>query len=185
MCTRYAPPQEAGSLSNPRCNIGGGRSDSHSFFFKCTWSFAPDLARPKLARPKRLSKLVPDLLVFCFSFYLISPITLFMAPIPPLRRSGFQFRAEEIDDFLEILGTYLPISAQNWQTVADSHSENYPREQRTAESLHRKFQEISRRTGPTGDPTCPPYVIKAKAINRQLVQMIDASSDWWVGGRKE
>ncbi len=35
---------------------------------------------------------------------------------------------------------------------------------------------MSRRTGPTGDPTCPPYVIKAKAINRQLVQMIDASS---------
>ena len=72
--------------------------------------------------------------------------------------------------------TYLPISVQNWQAVADSHSENYPREQRTAESLRRKFQEISRRTGPTGDPTCPPYVIKAKQINRQLVQMIDASS---------
>jgi len=27
-----------------------------------------------------------------------------------------------------------------------------------------------------GDPNCPPYVIKAKQINRQLVQMIDASS---------
>ena len=99
-----------------------------------------------------------------------------MAPIPPSRRRGFQFRAEEIDDFLEVVETYLPISAQNWQTVADSHLENYPREQRTAESLRRKFQEISRRTGPTGDPTCPPYVIKAKAINRQLAQMIDASS---------
>ena len=98
-----------------------------------------------------------------------------MAPIPPSRRRGFQFRAEEIDDFLEVVETYLPISAQNWQTVADSHLENYPREQQTAESLRRKFQEISRRTGPTGDPTCPPYV-KAKAINRQLVQMIDASS---------
>ena len=54
--------------------------------------------------------------------------------------------------------------------------ENYPREARTVESLHRKFQEIARRTGPTGDPNCPPYVIKAKQINRQLVQMIDASS---------
>ena len=99
-----------------------------------------------------------------------------MAPIPPSRRRGFQFRAEEIDDFLEVVETYLPISAQNWQTVADSHLENYPREQRTAESLRRKFQEISRRTGPTGDPTCPPYVIKAKAIDRQLVPMIDTSS---------
>jgi len=108
-----------------------------------------------------------------------------MAPVPPSRRRGFQFRAEEIDDFLEVVETYLPISAQNWQTVADSHLENYPREQRTAESLRRKFQEISRRTGPTGDPTCPPYVIKAKAINRQLVQMIDASSGGSEAGRSD
>jgi hypothetical protein len=42
--------------------------------------------------------------------------------------------------------------------------------------LRRKFQEIAHRIGPTGDPNCPPYVIKAKQINRQLVQMIDASS---------
>ncbi len=54
--------------------------------------------------------------------------------------------------------------------------ENYRQEAQAAESLRRKFQEIARRTGPTGDPNCPPYVIKAKYINRQLVQMIDASS---------
>jgi hypothetical protein len=72
-----------------------------------------------------------------------------MAPISPSHRCGFQFRAERIDDFLEIVETYLPISAQNWQTVTDSQSENCPREQRTAESLRRKFQEISHRTGPT------------------------------------
>ena len=83
---------------------------------------------------------------------------------------------EELDDLLEIVETFLPISAQNWQAVADVHLENYRREARTAESLHRKFQEISRRTGPTGDPNCPPYVIKAKRINRQLIQMFYASS---------
>jgi hypothetical protein len=42
--------------------------------------------------------------------------------------------------------------------------------------LRRKFQEIAHRTGPTGDPNCPPYIIKAKQIYRQLAQMIDASS---------
>ena len=42
--------------------------------------------------------------------------------------------------------------------------------------MRRKFQEISRRTGPTSNPTCPPYVIKDKQISRQLVQIIDASS---------
>jgi hypothetical protein len=99
-----------------------------------------------------------------------------MAPIPPSRRRGYQFRAEELNNFLEIVKSFLPISVQNWQAVADIHLENYPREARMAESLRRKFQEIAHRTGPTGDPNCPPYVIKAKQINRQLVQMIDASS---------
>jgi hypothetical protein len=99
-----------------------------------------------------------------------------LAPIPPSRRHGFQFQAEELDNFLDLVESFLPISAQNWQAFADVHLENYRREARTAESLHRKFQEISRRTGPTGDPNCPPYVIKAKRFNRQLVQMIDASS---------
>jgi hypothetical protein len=36
---------------------------------------------------------------------------------------------------------------QNWQAVADVHLESYRREARTAESLRRKFQEISCRTG--------------------------------------
>jgi hypothetical protein len=85
-----------------------------------------------------------------------------MAPIPPSRRRGYQFRAEELNDFLDIVKSFLPISAQNWQAVADVHLENYRQEARTAESLRRKFQEIARRTGPTGDPNCPPYVIKAK-----------------------
>ena len=85
-----------------------------------------------------------------------------MAPIHPSRCHGFQFRVEELDDLLDIVESFLPISAQNWQAVADVHLENYRREARTAESLSRKFQEISRRTGPTGDLNCPPYVIKAK-----------------------
>ena len=63
-----------------------------------------------------------------------------MAPVPPSRRRGFQFRAEELDDLLEIIETFLPISAENWQAVADAHLENYRWEARTAETLHRKFQ---------------------------------------------
>ena len=73
-----------------------------------------------------------------------------MAPIPPSRHSGYQFRAEELNDFLDLVEKFLTISAQNCQAVADVHLENYRRDQaQTAESLHRKFQEIARRTGPT------------------------------------
>ncbi len=42
--------------------------------------------------------------------------------------------------------------------------------------MHRKFQEIARETGPTGDPNCLDYVIKANQIKWQLVQMVDALS---------
>ena len=65
-----------------------------------------------------------------------------MAPIPPTRCRGFQFRAEELDDLMDLVESFLPISAQNWQAVADVHLENYRREARTAESLRRKFQEL-------------------------------------------
>ncbi len=98
-----------------------------------------------------------------------------MAPIPlSPRRHGYQFIVEELNNFLVIVESVLPVLAQNWKAVADIHLENYRREARMAESLCRKFQKIARRTGPTGDSNCPPYTIKAKQINRQLVQMIDA-----------
>jgi hypothetical protein len=77
---------------------------------------------------------------------------------------------------LDLVENFLPISAQNWQAVADIHLEKYHPEAQTPGSLCRKFQEICCRTGPTGDPNCPGYVIRAKCINRQLVQMIDALS---------
>jgi hypothetical protein len=37
-------------------------------------------------------------------------------------------------------------------------------------------REFVQKTGPTGDPNCPPHISCAKLINRQLVQMIDGST---------
>ncbi len=70
----------------------------------------------------------------------------------------------------------MPVSALLWQLVADLHAEKYDKEKHTAESLRRKFQEVCHRTGPTGDPNCPDYVIYAKRLNRRLIEMVDASS---------
>jgi hypothetical protein len=91
-------------------------------------------------------------------------------------RRGFQFKATEINDFLALVEEYMPVSAQSWQLVTDLHAEKYNKEKRTAESLQCKFQEVCRRTGPTGDPNCPDYVIYAKHLNRRLIEMVDASS---------
>jgi hypothetical protein len=95
-------------------------------------------------------------------------------------RCGFQFKATEINNFLALVEEYMPVSAQSWQLVVDLHAEKYNKEKRTSESLWRKFQEVCRRTGPTGDPNCPDYVIYAKHLNRQPIEMVDASS----GGSK-
>ena len=35
-----------------------------------------------------------------------------MAPIPPSRRRGFQFRAEELDDLMDLVESFFPISSQ-------------------------------------------------------------------------
>jgi hypothetical protein len=62
-----------------------------------------------------------------------------MAANPPLRCRGYQFRAEELNDFLDLVDNFLPISSQNWQAVANTHLEKYRQEARMAESLRRKF----------------------------------------------
>jgi hypothetical protein len=84
--------------------------------------------------------------------------------------------SSKLRDFLALVEEYMPVSAQSWQLVADLHAEKYNKEKRTAESLQRKFQEVCRRTGPTGDPNCPDYIIYAKCLNRRLIEMVDASS---------
>ncbi len=49
------------------------------------------------------------------------------------------------------------------------------------QSLRRKFQEVVRREGPSGDLNCPQYIICAKRLSRDIVKMVDASS----GGSEE
>ena len=103
-------------------------------------------------------------------------IVVFMAPIPTSHYHLYQFRKQEPNNFLEVIKNSLPISMQDWWSVVNVHLENYRREAQNAELLHRKMHEVCRGTGPTGEPNSPSYVIKAKQINRQLAEMIDALS---------
>ena len=77
-------------------------------------------------------------------------------------RRGVTFQVNEINDLLDLIQLHLPLSAFSWQTTAMSHAEVYVEEARTADSLKRKFQELCRRNGPSGDPYCPPYIVRAK-----------------------
>ena len=92
-----------------------------------------------------------------------------MTLIPPSHRRKYQFRAEELNNLLDIVENHLPIFEQSWHAVVGVYLENYCWEAQKAKSLRRKFQEIARRTGPTSDPDCPDYVISHQGKARTFI----------------
>jgi hypothetical protein len=76
------------------------------------------------------------------TFSVLHYLFVFMAANPPSRRQRYQFRAEELNDFLDLVENFFPISVQNWQAVANIHLKKYHREAQMAKSLRRKVQEI-------------------------------------------
>jgi hypothetical protein len=59
------------------------------------------------------------------------------------------------------------------------HSELYPMHNRCVANLKRKFQDMCSHQPPTGDPTCPPYIVSAKRILRLIEERSDADNlDW-------
>eukprot|EP00580_Thalassiosira_gravida_P009985 CAMPEP_0201627252 /NCGR_PEP_ID=MMETSP0493-20130528/2426_1 /ASSEMBLY_ACC=CAM_ASM_000838 /TAXON_ID=420259 /ORGANISM="Thalassiosira gravida, Strain GMp14c1" /LENGTH=412 /DNA_ID=CAMNT_0048097587 /DNA_START=12 /DNA_END=1246 /DNA_ORIENTATION=- len=86
------------------------------------------------------------------------------------KQRGLSFRLPEIDNLLSVIQRELPDSWSQWERVAERHYEDFPKEQRTAETLKRKFNTICRKTGPTRDPKCPQYAIRAKAIRRMIIK---------------
>ena len=70
----------------------------------------------------------------------------------------------------------LPVTTTEWDTVAERHYTFFPEFSRTGESLKRKFNSIAKRSGPLGDPNCPPYVRKAKAVKKKIIEKTDGST---------
>ena len=69
-----------------------------------------------------------------------------------------KFHISELNFLLDNIKNVMPIAGTEWDTVASIHNEEYPQHARAAESLCQKFQEVVQKTGPTGDPNCPPHV---------------------------
>ena len=75
---------------------------------------------------------------------------------------GLAFRKEEVNFLLEVMEDILPISSMEWEDVERRHNERYATNERTKETLKRKFQNLYLKRVPTGDPTMPPEVRWAK-----------------------
>ena len=88
---------------------------------------------------------------------------------------GLAFRKEEIDFFLELMEEILPISSMEWDDIERRHNEKYATNERTKETLRRKFQNLYLIRVPTGDLTMPPDFRRAKKIQNNIKQRADIS----------
>ena len=70
----------------------------------------------------------------------------------------------------------VPVGNPEWELIWEQHNSCYPNQDRTIESLKRKFQELAKKKIPTGDPNCPPHVRFAKRIYRKIVEATDGST---------
>jgi hypothetical protein len=83
-----------------------------------------------------------------------------MAPQRQQCTRGAGFSDAETAGLLELLEAHLLLSRDEWAYVASLHNAGYVGEDRTTDSLKRKFAELHRKRIPTGDPHIPANILK-------------------------
>ena len=71
----------------------------------------------------------------------------------------------------------LPIGPLDWEKVVQMHNDQFPNMARDLQSIRRKFNKLQASRIPTGDPTCPPAVRRAKRIHRDIEEKMDAEEE--------
>ncbi|KAK9371499.1 uncharacterized protein V1513DRAFT_38763 [Lipomyces chichibuensis] len=71
---------------------------------------------------------------------------------------------------------FRPIGPAKWDQVVDAY-EDYclenGRASRDVGAIHRKFNSLVNFPKPTGDPTCPPDIKRAKEISRMINESVE------------
>jgi hypothetical protein len=92
------------------------------------------------------------------------------------RGAGRRFTTTELENLNEVISQVLPIGGEEWEEVANLHSQQYPEHQRDSVNLRRKFKEMYNARIPTGDPECPEHIKTAKRLHIQIQQRSDADN---------
>ena len=71
----------------------------------------------------------------------------------------------------------LPIGPLDWEKVVQMHTDQFPNMGRDLQSVRQKFNKLQVSRIPTGDPTCPPAVRRAKRIHRDIEEKMDAEEE--------
>ena len=91
-------------------------------------------------------------------------------------RRGTGFTQQELETLLDAIEKYIPVGMNEWERVESYHASRYPMEERTKESLKRKFASLYRKKIKTGDPNCPPEVRRAKNLLEAIKNKTDLTS---------
>ncbi|KAI0558167.1 hypothetical protein FGB62_230g05 [Gracilaria domingensis] len=97
---------------------------------------------------------------------------------PHSRQGSTNYTANDVDLLLEIVAELEPTGANGWARVAQKFNDDITdadKAFRTAESLKDKFDRLIHVHKPTGDPMCPPFVRRAKQINRDIQAKVVAA----------
>lgn len=74
-----------------------------------------------------------------------------------------------ITGLLDIIERLLPSGSYQWDQVANEYNKGLRNEDtRDADALKNKFNRLRSARKPTGDPTCPPDIQRAKRIQQSI-----------------
>ena len=90
-------------------------------------------------------------------------------------KRGVGYSHAELDSLLDVIEEILPLSSMDWDLVTRNHKTKYPDEDRKAESIKRKFQDLYRTKMGTGNPHIPPEVRRAKEIQKLREEKLNSS----------
>ncbi len=91
-------------------------------------------------------------------------------------KRGFKFTIPELKSLVKAIEELVPISNSEWEGVWNRHMALYPQQDRTVESLKRKFQEMARAKIKTGNPNMLPHIHGAKWAYCAIVKKTDGST---------
>ena len=88
---------------------------------------------------------------------------------------GPGFSEDETAALLDVIEDILPNCPNDWERVTEAHRISFPDLKRNIKSLKRKFEALYNHKKPTGDPTCPVIVRRAKQIWEDMRRSMDFS----------
>jgi hypothetical protein len=86
---------------------------------------------------------------------------------------GIGWKRPELEFLLQLIEERLPVGGEEWAKVAELHDKEYPENKRDKDCIKRKYSKLYLTKMPTGDPSCPWSVRRAKSINEQIKRKCD------------